>query len=109
MGVLHDNRLEKVQGIFKLQNECFAIKDLQMDLLGLYFEFFGVFFTTLIIHNVKQIDVAKAFYIMISDRIYPTPTPQLICAFSIFRERLLLASIDEIMYWKTYLYQKING
>ena len=43
---------------------------------------------------------------MISDRIYPTPTPQLICAFSIFRERLLLASIDEIMYRKTYLYQK---
>ena len=40
MGVLQDNRLEKVQGIFKPQNECFAIKDLQMDLLGLYFEFF---------------------------------------------------------------------
>ena len=38
MGVLQDNRLEKVQGIFKPQNECFAIKDLQMDLLGLYFE-----------------------------------------------------------------------
>ena len=46
---------------------------------------------------------------MISDRIYPTQTNQLICAFSIFRERLLLASIDEIMYRKTYLYQKING
>ena len=42
-GVLQDNRLEKVQGIFKLQNECFAIKDLQMDLLRLYFEFFGFF------------------------------------------------------------------
>ena len=40
MGVLQDNRLEKVQGIFKPQNECFAIKDLQMDLLGLYFELF---------------------------------------------------------------------
>ena len=40
MGVLQDNRLEKVQGIFKPQNECFAIKDLQMDLLGLYFEVF---------------------------------------------------------------------
>ena len=40
MGVLQDNRLEKVQGIFKPQNECFAIKDLQMDLLGLYFDFF---------------------------------------------------------------------
>ena len=39
MGVLQDNRLEKVQGIFKPQNECFAIKDLQLDLLGLYFEF----------------------------------------------------------------------
>ena len=39
MGVLQDNRLEKVQGIFKPQNECFATKDLQMDLLGLYFEF----------------------------------------------------------------------
>ena len=39
-GVLQDNRLEKVQGIFKPQNECFAIKDLQMDLLGLYFEGF---------------------------------------------------------------------
>ena len=39
MGVLQDNRLEKVQGIFKPQNECFAIKDLHMDLLGLYFEF----------------------------------------------------------------------
>ena len=38
MGVLQDNRLEKVQGIFKPQNECFAIKDLQLDLLGLYFE-----------------------------------------------------------------------
>ena len=38
MGVLQNNRLEKVQGIFKPQNECFAIKDLQMDLLGLYFE-----------------------------------------------------------------------
>ena len=38
-GVLQDNRLEKVQGIFKPQNECFAIKDLQLDLLGLYFEF----------------------------------------------------------------------
>ena len=35
MGVLQDNRLEKVQGIFKPQNECFAIKDLQMDLLRL--------------------------------------------------------------------------
>ena len=47
---------------------------------------------------------------MISDRIYPPPPhPQLICSFSIFRERLLLASIDEIMYRKTYLYQKING
>ena len=34
MGVLQNNRLEKVQGIFKPQNECFAIKDLQMDLLG---------------------------------------------------------------------------
>ena len=44
MGVLQDNRLEKVQGIFKPQNECFAIKDLQMDLLGLYFEFFFFFF-----------------------------------------------------------------
>ena len=42
MGVLQDNRLEKVQGIFKPQNECFAIKDLQMDLLGLYVE--GFFF-----------------------------------------------------------------
>ena len=51
MGVLQDNRLEKVQGIFKPQNECFAIKDLQMELLGLYLEFF---FKTLIIHNVKQ-------------------------------------------------------
>ena len=40
MGVLQDNRLEKVQGIFKPQNEYFSIKDLQMDLLGLYFEFF---------------------------------------------------------------------
>ena len=30
MGVLQDNRLEKVQGIFKQQNECFAIKDLQI-------------------------------------------------------------------------------
>ena len=39
MGVLQDNRLEKDQGIFKPQNECFAIKDLQMDLLGLYSEF----------------------------------------------------------------------
>ena len=39
MGVLQDNRLEKVQGIFNPQNECFAIKDLQIDLLGLYFEF----------------------------------------------------------------------
>ena len=60
MGVLQDNRLEKVQGIFKPQNECFATKDLQMDLLGLYFE---VFFQkkTLIIHNVKQIDVQKPF------------------------------------------------
>ena len=57
MGVLQDNRLEKVQGIFKPQNECFAIKDLQMDLLGLYFDFF----LTLIIHNVKQIDVQKPF------------------------------------------------
>ena len=38
MGVLQNNRLEKVQGIFKPQNECFAIKDLQMDLLELYFE-----------------------------------------------------------------------
>ena len=38
MGVLQNNRLEKVQGIFKPQNECFAIKDLPMDLLGLYFE-----------------------------------------------------------------------
>ena len=44
MGVLQDNRLEKVQGIFKPQNECFAIKDLQMDLLGLYFEWFFFFF-----------------------------------------------------------------
>ena len=59
MGVLQDNRLEKVQGIFKPQNECFAIKDLQMDLLGLYFEFF--FKKPLIIHNVKQIDVQKPF------------------------------------------------
>ena len=42
MDVLQDNRLEKVQGIFKPQNECFAIKDLQMDLLGLYCE--GFFF-----------------------------------------------------------------
>ena len=105
MGVLQDNRLEKVQGIFKPQNECFAIKDLQMDLLELYFDLKKK--KTLIIHNVKH--NVKAFYIMISDRIYPTPTPQLICVFSIFRERLLLASIDEIMYRKTYLYQKING
>ena len=58
MGVLQDNRLEKVQGIFKPQNECFAIKDLQMDLLGLYFEFLK---KTVIIHNVKQIDVQKPF------------------------------------------------
>ena len=58
MGVLQDNRLEKVQGIFKPQNECFAIKDLQMDLLGLYFEFKK---KNLIIHNVKQIDVQKPF------------------------------------------------
>ena len=57
MGVLQDNRLEKVQGIFKPQNECFAIKDLQLDLLGLYFELKR----TLIIHNVKQIDVQKPF------------------------------------------------
>ena len=57
MGVLLDNRLEKVQGIFKPQNECFAIKDLQLDLLGLYFEFKK----TLIIHNVKQIAVQKPF------------------------------------------------
>ena len=57
MGVLQDNRLEKVQGIFKPQNECFAIKDLQLDLLGLYFELKK----TLIIHNVKQIDVQKPF------------------------------------------------
>ena len=61
MGVLQDNRLEKVQGIFKPQNECFAIKDLQMDLLGLYFEFFFKKKQTLIIHNVKQIDVQKPF------------------------------------------------
>ena len=61
MGVLHDNRLEKVQGIFKPLNECFAIKDLQLDLLGLYYEFFKIFFKTLIIHNVKQIDVQKPF------------------------------------------------
>ena len=61
MGVLQDNRLEKVQGIFKPQNECFAIKDLQMDLLGLYFEFFFCFFLNLVIHNVKQIDVQKPF------------------------------------------------
>ena len=61
MGVLQDNRLEKVQGIFKLQNECFAIKDLQMDLLGLYFEFVFFLKKTLIIHNVKQIDVQKPF------------------------------------------------
>ena len=47
MGVLQDNRLEKVQGIFKPQNECFAIKDLQMDLLGLYFEFFWFFLNLL--------------------------------------------------------------
>ena len=40
MGVLQDNRLEKVQVIVKPQNECFATKDLQMDLLGLYFELF---------------------------------------------------------------------
>ena len=59
MGVLQDNRLEKVQGIFKPQNECFAIKDLQMDLLGLYFEFFKK--NPFIIHNVKQIDVQKPF------------------------------------------------
>ena len=59
MGVLQDNRLEKVQGILKLQNECFAIKDLQMDLLGLYFE--GFLKKNLIIHNVKQIDVQKPF------------------------------------------------
>ena len=57
MGVLQDNRLEKVQGIFKPQNECFAIKDLLLDLLGLYFELKK----TLIIHNVKQIDVQKPF------------------------------------------------
>ena len=44
MGVLQDNRLEKVQGIFKPQNECFAIKDLRMDLIGLYFEGFFFFF-----------------------------------------------------------------
>ena len=67
MSVLQDNRLEKVQGIFMQQNECFAINDLQMDLLGLNFEGFFVFFlggggfTTLIIHNVKQIDVQKPF------------------------------------------------
>ena len=61
MGVLQDNRLEKVQGIFKPQNECFAIKDLQMDLLGLYFEFVFFLKKTLIIHNVKQIDVQKPF------------------------------------------------
>ena len=60
MGVLQNNRLEKVQGIFKPQNECFAIKDLQMDLLGLYFEFL-FFKKNLIIHNVKQIDVQKPF------------------------------------------------
>ena len=58
MGVLQDNRLEKVQGIFKLQNDSFAIKDLQLDLLGLYFEFLK---KSLIIHNVKQIDVQKPF------------------------------------------------
>ena len=52
MGVLQNNRLEKVQGIFKPQNECFAIKDLQMDLLGLYFEFKRNKQTNLIIHNV---------------------------------------------------------
>ena len=60
MGVLQDNRLEKIQGIFKPQNECFAIKYLQMDLLGLYCEFFFKK-KTLIIHNVKQIDVQKPF------------------------------------------------
>ena len=47
MSVLQDNRLEKVQGIFKPQNECFAIKDLQMDLLGLYFEFVCFFLKNL--------------------------------------------------------------
>ena len=52
MGVLQNNRLEKVQGIFKPQNECFAIKDLQMDLLGLYFELKTNKQTNLIIHNV---------------------------------------------------------
>ena len=61
MGVLQDNRLEKVQGIFKPQNECFATKDLQMDLLGLYFELFFFLKKTLVIHNVKQIDVQKPF------------------------------------------------
>ena len=61
MGVLQDNRLEKVQGIFKQQNECFAIKDLQMDLLGLYFEFGFFFLKSLSFHNVKQIDVQKPF------------------------------------------------
>ena len=63
MGVLQDNKLEKVQGIFKPQNECFAIKDLQMDLLGLYFEFKKKKKKkkTLIIHNVKQTDVQKPF------------------------------------------------
>ena len=58
MGVLQDNRLEKVQGIFKPQNECFAIKDLQEDLLE---DFTLSFFKNLIIHNVKQIDVQKPF------------------------------------------------
>ena len=52
MGVLQNNRLEKVQGIFKPQYECFAIKDLQMDLLGLYFELKKNKQTNLIIHNV---------------------------------------------------------
>ena len=52
MGVLQNNRLEKVQGIFKPQNECFAIKDLQMDLLRLYFELKKNKQTNLIIHNV---------------------------------------------------------
>ena len=59
MGVLQDNKLEKVQGIFKPQNECFAIKDLQIYLLGLYFELKKT--PNLIIHNVKQIDVQKPF------------------------------------------------
>ena len=59
MGVLQDNRLERVQGIFKPQNECFAIKDLQMDLLGLYFELKKK--KPLSFINVKQIDVQKPF------------------------------------------------